>query len=177
MVWLWLNRPARRLPSAKRIWMLVTGALLSIFNCSAALKLRNIIYQLCRIWCCLAETNSVSLSSLLVVLVDDGTVDVATESVTFGVGLPNVWPLPANGLTFGATGLYSSCRWSSKFTWTTLPSRCRLRSSGGNSLETIQFSISEHVHNLVLTSGFTLWWHNLRILYSVCPRTIVVRHR
>lgn len=90
--------------------------------------------------------------------------------------LPNVCPLPANGLTFDADGLKSSWRWSSIFTWTMLPP-C-WRNSDGNWLQRklvncipTQCPISIVFHGNLIT----LWQCIPRILCSVSRRTYGVR--
>lgn len=96
MVWVWLNRPDSRLPSAKRIWIVVTGAPVLTFRSSLALfffffqkkkKYVRLSYRYRLYSNFISGTYNFSLSSLQAELVDGGTAAEVVDSLTLGVGL------------------------------------------------------------------------------------------
>lgn len=156
MVWLWLKRPDKRLPSAKRIWIEVVGWLASTFSSSLALHTRiksekskfnfdrtenkfreNVPFFVRFIVTSWARWYRHSWRAVFVLHIWRWTaknirmLQVARAAIERRrTNLPRVCPLPANGLTFVADCLKSSFRWSSMFTVTMLPP-C-WRNSGGN---------------------------------------------
>lgn len=79
--------------------------------------------------------------------------------------LPNVCPLPANGLTFDALCLKSSCRWSSMCTCTMLPP-C-WRNSGGNWLQWKRKSIETELLMANRWEIYPLAMHSKNSLFRV----------